>query len=129
MDVLKTMVLIIVAISFSLLMYYLTSNLWFFHREEKVSGSKDVIISEIVRKIHDCYQKNLNVKYSVICYRFSLSSNEDIYASEIISKINTNIVPVNNVFPEDLHSNSKVIIRFENGNIFVEEEKYESISS
>jgi len=129
MDVLKTMVLIIVAISFSLLMYSLTSNLWFFHREEKISGSKDVIISEIVRKIHDCYQKNLNVKYSVICYRFALSSNENIYASEIISKINTNIVPVTNVFSEDLHSNSKVIIRFENGNIFVEEEKYESISS
>jgi len=129
MDTFKTLVLIIVSISFAFIMYSLTSNLWFFRKEEKIEGSKDLIISQILKLAYDCYEKNLNARGSIICEEFQVSSKEDISATEILSRLDKRRINENNFFVDDLHTNSKIIIRYENGNIFIEEEKYESVSS
>jgi len=129
MNTFTTIVLIIVAIFFALLMFSLTSNLWFFKKEEKIEGSKDLIISQLLQLAYKCYQQNSNVKGSVICNKMQIFSNEDILADEILSKLNTEKINKDHFFAEDLHANSKVIIRCENGNIFIEEERYESVSS
>ncbi len=129
MDIFKTMVLIIVAISFTFIMYSFVSNLWFFKKEERISGSKDLVISKILKLAYDCYQRNLNVKRSVICEKVQVLSSEDISADEIFSRLDERKINRNNFFVEDLHVGSKVIIRYENGNIFIEEEKYEGVSS
>lgn len=129
MDVFKTIVLIIVAISLTFIMYSIASNLWFFKKEERISGSKDFVISKILKLAYDCYQRNLNVKRSVICEKIQILPNEDISADEIFSRVDERKISRDNFFVEDLHVGSKVIIRYENGNIFIEEERYESISS
>jgi hypothetical protein len=110
-------------------MYSLTSNLWFFRREEKIEGSKDLIISEILKLAYDCYEKNLNAKGSIICGEFQVSSKEDISATEILSRLDKRRINESNFFVDDLHANSKIIIRYEKGNVFIEEERYESVSS
>jgi hypothetical protein len=129
MDTFKTIVLIIVSISFTFIIYSLTSNLWFFRKEEKIEGSKDLIISQILKLAYDCYEKNLNARSSIICGKFQVLSKEDISATEILSRLDKRRINENNIFVDDLHAGSKIIIRYENGNIFIEEEKYESVSS
>jgi hypothetical protein len=129
MDTFKTLVLIIVSISFAFIIYSLTSNLWFFRKGEKIEGSKDLIISQILKLAYDCYEKNLNTRGSIICGEFQVSSKEDISATEIFSRLDKRRINENNFFVDDLHASSKIIIRYENGNIFIEEEKYESVSS
>jgi len=129
MNAFKIMALIIVSISFAFLMYSLTSNLWFFRKEEKVEGGKDLIIYRILQLAYDCYEKNFNLKSSVICGGFKIVSKEDILASDILSRLDTRKIDKKNIFVENLRANSKVVVRYENGNIFIGEEKYERISS
>jgi hypothetical protein len=129
MEAFKIMILIVVAISFSILMYSLTSNLFFFRKEEVIKGDKDLVIYSLLKIAYECYDSNLNVKASVICNKVQINSNEDILANEILSRLDKRRINENKFFAEDLRANSKVIIRYENGNIFIEEEKYESVSS
>jgi cytochrome c-type biogenesis protein CcmE len=129
MEPFKIMILIIVALAFSILMYSLTFNLWFFRKEESIKGDKDFVIYSILKIAYECYDKNLNLKGSVICGKIQISSNEDISKEEILSRLDKRRIEENKFFVESLRKNSKVIIRYENGNIFIEEEKYESISS
>jgi len=129
MNALKIMALIIVSISFAFIMYSLTSNLWFFRKEEKIEGSKDLIIYRILQLAYDCYEKNFNLKGSVICGEFKIVSKEDILANEMLSRLDVRKIDKKNIFVENLRANSKVVIRYENGNIFIEGEKYERISS
>jgi len=129
MDLFKTTVLIIIAISFIFIVYSLVSNLWFFKKEDKISGSKDTVIFQILKLAYNCYQKNLNIKRSVICEKIQVFPNENISADEIFSRLDERKINRDNFFVEDLYVGSKVIIKYDNGNIFIEEEKYESISS
>ena len=129
MDLFKTTVLIIIAISFIFIVYSLVSNLWFFKKEDKISGSKDTVIFQILKLAYNCYQKNLNIKRSVICEKIQVFPNENISADEIFSRLDERKINRDNFFVEDLYVGSKVIIKYDNGNIFIEGEKYESISS
>jgi hypothetical protein len=128
MEPFKIMILIIVALAFSILMYSLTFNLWFFRKEEAIKGDKGFVIYSILKIAYECYDKNLDLKGSVICGKIQINSNEDISKEEILSRLDKRRIEENKFFVENLRSNSKVIIRYENGNIFIEEEKYESIS-
>jgi len=129
MSAIKLIVFIVISLFASLTFYTLTSNLWFFKKDNKIVGSKDSVISKILQLVYSCYEKNINVKASVICERITIASNEDISAIEILSRLDKRKIEEDNVLVEDLSSNSRIIIRYENGKIFVEEEKYEVISS
>jgi len=129
MSTFKMMIFIIISLWISLIIYTLTSNLWFFRKEDRIGGSKELIISQVLRLAYSCYEKNFNVRGSVICERMEIVLNEDILASEILSKLDRRKISEDDIFVEDLSANSKIIIRYENGKIFIEEEKYEVISS
>ena len=129
MSAIKLIVFIVISLFASLTFYTLTSDLWFFKKDNKIVGSKDSVISKILQLVYSCYEKNINVKASVICERITIASNEDISAIEILSRLDKRKIEEDNVLVEDLSSNSRIIIRYENGKIFVEEEKYEVISS
>jgi len=129
MEPFRTFMLIIVALSFAFLMFSLVSNVWFFKKEDSIKGSKDLVIRKILQLAYDCYQKNLKVRGSIICAKIQISSTEDIFSGEILANLNRKKISEENFFVEDLHADSKIIIRYENGNIFIEEEKYESVSS
>ncbi len=125
----KTIMLTIVAIALIFLLISLTSNFWFFYKENKIKGSKDWIVSKILSEAYKCYSSNLGKKESIICSVLEINSQEDILADDITSKLDTSKISLDNFFAEDLPAKSKVIIRFENGKIFIEAEKHERVGS
>ncbi len=123
----KEIVLIIIAISITFIGIFLTSNLWFFHKEEEIGGSKEFVVNEILRKVYECFERNNGARKSIICFDLMIKSNEEIFCNDIKERIDEKKINPSNIFCEDLGKEGKVIIRYENGKIFVESEKYERI--
>ena len=103
-----------------LLLFSITLNLLPSFKVKKLEGDKSFVIQQILRKSYDCFQKNYPRKESVICDRLTFSSREAIKSSDILESLDTSKLSKASLKAEDLGTNGEIIIRYENGIIYIE---------
>lgn len=90
-----------------------------FYKQEVFEGDKDFVAEKIIEHIYKCYQDNYPRKVSKICYEFIIKSFDDIDSSYIINLIDEKKIDKNNLEIDNVPKNSNIIIRYENGKIYV----------
>jgi len=89
-------------------------------QESEIEGNKKFVIFRILSECYKCFEKNYPSKKSVICNVMTFKSSEPILASDLINNVDVSKLDKSRFKPEDLGKNGKIIIRYENGIIFVE---------
>jgi hypothetical protein len=120
MELLKNLLLIIIAVAFILVLIGISWKVLNFAPKQEFSlkGDKQKIIKKIVELIYECYEKNEYRKESVLCFQVSLDSDEIIYSNEITGKIDFS--RISDVILPDTLQNNTIIIRYENKIVYLE---------
>lgn len=98
-----------------------------FQEESRIEGDKGYVLSSIARLIQECFEKYEGRKESFICSEFYMSSSEEISSSDLLDYIDP--TRVGRIRVEDLGRFGDIIIRYEDGIIYVERVEHERISS
>lgn len=106
------------------------SNLLRFYPKEKIEikGEKDLVLISISNYVHKCLEENRGKKGSFICFTIYFVSNEEISSTDIKNSLEKRI-DISKLNSEDLGISGEILIRYENGIIYIEKIKYERISS
>lgn len=132
MELLKSLILVLVAIVFILVLIGISWKILNFVppvKEYVLQGDKQKIESMIADLVYNCYIENEGKRNSVVCSQARVESSESIASSEIIEKINLPGIDKSKVIVSDISPNSNIIIRYENDFIYVEVIKGERVGS
>jgi len=116
----EKILLIFAGLAVMLLLLSLTLNLTPSFSSTSLEGSKQFIVQQLLKRSYECFQKNYPKKESVICYQFTFNCNEAISAVDLLNSLDTTKLSEDKLKAEDLGTNGKIIIRYENAIIYVE---------
>ena len=130
MDIGKV-ILIIAALASMLVIISIASNLLhpFWFKPKRLEGNSEIIVPELLRYVYQCYEKNYGRRESVVCYELEFSSKDEITSSYILEKLDESKVSKNSLVVEDLGRKGLILIRYENGKVYVKKVENERISS
>lgn len=98
-------------------------------KEVKIQGDKREIISQITKFVYRCFDDNVNIKTSIVCFQVDFKSDQSISSSDILDNIDQSKLDKKNVVADELGLSGKIIIRYENQSIYVKKVESEGISS
>lgn len=105
--------LLLISLTFTIL------NTVTYPEKNYIKGDKRIVIIKIVQKIYECKKQGENKRYSFVCEKIKFESNEEIYANDILNRIDPSKIKKSEIVVEDLGKSGEMIIRFEKNKIYV----------
>lgn len=95
-------------------------------KQVKIEGTKTYVLDTLAKLAKSCFERNTPRRASIICFELEFKSDGSISSSEIVERTGREGIPS---VADNIGDSGKIVIRYENQNIYIEKVKYERISS
>lgn len=92
-------------------------------KERKLEGGKFIVLNDLKRLVHKCWDNNKNLERAKICFEIQLNLTEKINASEVEGSVTSgDLKPGNIEVPQNLTKKTEnVIVKYEKNLVSIEE--------
>lgn len=95
----------------------------------EIRGEKSYIIDIIVEEAKRCLDKRGSLRTSFICKNIRFYSDSDILSGDVLNSAIKKGLDTSRISVEDIGRSGEIIIRYENGKIYIERVKHERVGS